>query len=321
MSNMPSHSGLAVREARDAFANRARLRPKDPVVPFEFGVFDALGAPIDEARLRREWPLSKTINPTGEVERPARHVPGTSIYGGIVIGQYGHFLLETLSRCWYWRGATAQRVFFHAERPRLLPWQAEAFEAAGLSPERIALIAQSLTFERLVVPAPGYVISTAFHDSQRAALELRPHRPDPERRLWVSRSNLGSNALGMFTNEAELEDHLASAGWRIFHPQEHSFREQVDAFATASCIAGIEGSALHTIVHIGGFGGELRIIPRTTRRRLNSLNYKLIAETKALRQTVYTGALAQVAGTGAFGRLAIVDLPACLRFVHGPGAR
>nr|WP_272876119.1 glycosyltransferase family 61 protein [Neoroseomonas soli] len=224
-------------------------------------------------------------------------------------------MLESLARCWAWRTRTTEPVVFHCERPELLPWQAEALRAFGLDRSDIVFVTRCIAFERLVVPQPGYVISSFFHTEHMRALAVTPYEPLGGRKLWISRSRLGEGALGTFENERELEALLQERGWTLLHPQELSFTDQIRSFAGAVRLAGIEGSALHSIVHVQDFRGTVGIVPRTPAGRLNSRNYDLIAKTKGLRQHIYPGPIAQVSGPGAFGRLAIGDVPGCVRFL------
>lgn len=69
-------------------------------------------------------------------------------------------------------------------------------------------------------------------------------------KVYISRSRLSSRQR-LFRQEEELESILASMGWHIFHPQEHSLRTQVEIYSQASCIAGCEGSALHVLYCAG----------------------------------------------------------------------
>jgi hypothetical protein len=300
---------------RHAVATRARRRQGDPVIPFEFGVFDSRQAAVDAARLRREWPRSKTINPVGAWEQPTKELRGTSVYGGVIIDQFGHFLLETLARRWFWQADPDTLVAFHCDKAQLLPWQRDILAAYGLPQARLHFITESTAFEHLMVPEPGYVISTRFHPAQVAALELLHHRPAKGSRVWLSRSRLGPGALGTFENEAELEAMLSERGWTVVHPQEMPFAEQIRVLAEAEVIAAIEGSAVHSIVTIAAFAGRLLLVPRTDAKRLNSRNYQMIATAKRVAQHVYTGDLRQVSGPGAFGRLAIESIQDCLNFI------
>ncbi len=52
------------------------------------------------------------------------HVTGKSIYGGIIDLHYGHFLIETLSRAWYFLQNTQDDIYFllmpYANKPKLV---------------------------------------------------------------------------------------------------------------------------------------------------------------------------------------------------------
>lgn len=307
-------NALGVHDLPRALATRARRRPGDPVVPFEFGVFDSQGQVEGFALLRREWPKSKTCNPTGEPVPATVHLTGTYVYGGVLIDQWGHFILETLSRAWFWRDCGAPLVL-HCERPALAPWQSALLDALGRPRGTIHLIDRPTSFDRLLVPQAGYVISSFFHETQALALGLRPWRPVAGRRVWISRSRLGERALGTFANEEQVEEALAGAGWVIAHPQQLDVEAQIRLFAEAEHVAGIEGSALHSLLLVHGFRGRVSIVPRKQGGRLNSRNYALISQVCGFPQWVYPGPIRVLSGNGAFGRLELADHPDCLRFL------
>ena len=73
--------------------------------------------------------------------------------------------------------------------------------------------------------------------------------PEPKKglRVWLSRSRINSDNL-VFTNERELETMLAKRGWMIFHPEEHSMKEQLETFASGEVLMGCIGSAFHTLL-------------------------------------------------------------------------
>lgn len=78
------------------------------------GVIGADG-PCDKAAIWRE---GKDISPAlGTVPQPDDHLPGTHIWGGVFLGHFGHFMVETISRLWAVRGSGAESVIFVPKHP------------------------------------------------------------------------------------------------------------------------------------------------------------------------------------------------------------
>ena len=58
------------------------------------------------------------------------------------------------------------------------------------------------------------------------------------------------------------EERLAAAGWTVVHPERMSVAEQVQVLASAVHVAGIEGSAFHTLLLLRGFSGTVDVLTR-----------------------------------------------------------
>ena len=84
-----------------------------------------------------------------------------------------------------------------------------------------------------------------------------------DRPAYLSKSRLTAG-IHHFTNEAEMEDRLASAGVEIFHPQEMTFTAQVALFGERALIMGGPGSAFHTAIFAAAGGRSLCLSPGST---------------------------------------------------------
>lgn len=234
------------------------------------GVFDGEGTYLPESVLDRrsgevgaEVPrnLYKEDDPTGFPE---------GIYCGVLYFHFGHFLLESIARLWYakshpgvpliWAGAqnwykgpgggspaTDERLpndwVQHSE---LLGWQREMLDILGVD-NPVAIVTRPTHVTALHMPEIGYRYDDQFHP-QHAAFLASYHGPeqDPDSRLWLSRSGIGTAVRDL--NAPAIERRLERAGWDIRFPERQSLREQLDQMARASVIAGEEGSAFHLMM-------------------------------------------------------------------------
>ncbi|MDC7692830.1 glycosyltransferase 61 family protein [Asticcacaulis sp. DXS10W] len=88
---------------------------------------------------------------------------------------------------------------------------------------------------------PGDVFSELRAKLIAAAEKKYGEFPSKKRRLFVSRNSFASRCL---TNEQEIVSYLSLQGFEVFHPEKHSFVEQIEAFKSASVVVGVCSSAL-----------------------------------------------------------------------------
>lgn len=271
------------------------------------GVLAADGRLVRRSLLRRSW--GPFVHPPDrpdpqDVERDDREV----IFGGFLTYHFGHFLLESLSRLWATEAFAGCPIVWGNAKP-FSAWQREIMDLLAVDNEHIFLDGPT-AFARVHVPAPGYVIQKRFADRHRDYLaKVAAAAPIPSARTWLSRTRLGPE-LKRVSGEERLEARLAEAGWRIFHPERHSVREQLGALSSSGVVAGIEGSAFHSVCLIDGIGSELIVL-----RRTGNANYRTIAESKGLRQLDIAGHVVNVGGRGPDRDFVLNDPEVTARFL------
>jgi hypothetical protein len=289
-------------------------------------VLDAEGRPVEAAVLLRGREVIGAL-----AAAPARRLAGRYAYGGTLFEHFGHFLLESLARAWWLRGAPGLPVLWHAQgvhaqgphmqgpraqglhapgvhapsRP-LGPGFAAAFDLLGLPQPAPGLLREAVVVEELVVPAPGARMGLWLAPAQARALGVHPGGAlRPGRRVWLSRSRLAPDR-GSIEGEAALETLLAAAGWEIVAPETLALRAQLDALAGAEEIAGFMGSAFHLLLLLDVVPGRVRLLDRGLPPR-DRATYRAIAEGKGFRQEEVTVALETIEGRGARARLRLRD--------------
>jgi hypothetical protein len=270
-------------------------------IPYRVGGFDSGRAVIRETGLWRHYGAAAAP----EWAEPAARLPGTHVYGGILLDSFGHFLLESLARLWAIGETGDAPVLWHFVQPRRRPWQSEILGIAGLHTRAAVPIDRPLGVETLLVPDPGFVIGTLFHPRQAKALDLVPApAPRAGRRVWLSRSALPPHHVRV-EGEAVAEEALRARGWRVVHPERLTVRDQLAAIAEAEVVAGFQGSALHSLILLSGFAGEVRIVRRREAGIGLHPNYGLIARGKGFRQRVLAVPLRALDDGGSSPRLAL----------------
>ena len=261
-------------------------------LPFRIGAYGADGAALLDVAHRRGAFVSE-LAPAAPAEEDW---PGEAVYAGVLWNHFGHFLLESLARAWA-LAALPGPILWHAKGQQgcLSAWQVAILERLGLAEREHRIIERPLRVARLAVPDMGFVARRFLHPRQAAALAVHPFRtPEPGRRVWLSRLLLPA-ALAHVEGEAEIEASLAARGWTILRPETLSIPEQLAALEAAAVIAGIEGSAFHSLVL--GRGVRARIVIFDRGRRINP-NFELVADAKGLDQRAVSLQLDHLRGEG-----------------------
>lgn len=186
-------------------------------------------------------------------------LPGRYLYLGWYFNHYGHFLLESLARCWaLTEPATDQckkyLFHFHARNGFTVKKYLEMLGLLGISGEQVVFITEDLLVEELIVPSQQAVLSRKIADCMLKLYRQLGGKADQMRlrkdypaRIYVSRRLLPGRARKA-VNEWIPETGFAANGYEIIHPQFLSIPEQINYFAHAESIAGLDGSALHTVL-------------------------------------------------------------------------
>ncbi|RAH95321.1 hypothetical protein DLJ53_34435 [Acuticoccus sediminis] len=84
-----------------------------------------------------------------------------------------------------------------------------------------------------------------------------------------------------FSSLIDIENVLSKQGWEIFYPEKHSVKKQLEVLASASRIAGLIGSAFHSLVLIKDVNADITIFtPKTPQIGV----YKTIANVRGFSQ-------------------------------------
>ena len=241
--------------------------------------------PIPEGLLTRKLKPNGPVKPLLEpywMEAEQR-IDEAFLFGGYLLPHYGHFLLETLTYLWMTQRIPDVRVLFlHCVGDEhLSQWMSDILSVLDFRNE-IMLLCRPTTVSTLFLGDPGYRIRFTFRQHHVDFLAARSSPLTDGRRVWLSRQ--GAPAHSGFANEVELEQLLERSGWIIYRPEAHSVEEQLEMLGRAEHIAGIEGSAFHTLVLLKGLRARLSIIPR--RRRINE-NFETIAAAKQFNQEIF----------------------------------
>ena len=240
------------------------------------GLYDSRGSRIDAGHWRTlsedapELFRRKLHSRTPETVNLPDHIAEFDqrvVFGGMLIPQYGHFLIDTMARLWAADLEPDLPILFlkHPEDWVESPdYVRTIFEALGLS-SRIVTVEEPTLFREVVCPAP-----TFEYRSKVFSIADRPHRLVAERLVkraphrwtrpvYLSRSGLQSDQR-KFAAELELEEEVQRRGVEIARPEALELEEQIALFEQAPLIMGTVGSAFHTALFSRSSGNSLGIL-------------------------------------------------------------
>ena len=225
---------LALSEPRDLFVSRASARA---VTADQRVALDTLSTKRD------------LVSPGPEAEVVRVHDEEV-VWGGPLAPHYGHFLLESVARLWpLLPGGPLEGLPVVFTKPRELPFVEEWLTAFGV--RTVELPAQgAVRFKRMLVPEPawrmGSWVAPEIRDIHLHARRGMAVSPAPRREvLWLSRTKLPQRRRAF--DEALLE-WLLSEHVSVIHLETMSLAEQAAALESSGAVAGVIGSAFHTLL-------------------------------------------------------------------------
>lgn len=239
----------------------------------EYGTVFSDGRRIPEAAIYRWDKIFKGWRDS-EPESTSR-LPGRHLWGGTLFYHFGHFLTESLSRLWAVEKCNVDSIIFTPKGMRgKRPEHLSEFQEAILNKLGVHIPVRTLyepvEVEELFVPGQGFGLGTISRGTPefrnfagKMASEFVNTEPSGATKLYLSRSKL-SKKNGSVLAEAALEAALVDEGFRIFHPQEHTIAEQLQAFRAARKILGPDGSAFHLAGFVALPEQEFIVIKRRT---------------------------------------------------------
>jgi capsular polysaccharide biosynthesis protein len=239
-------------------------------------VYDDTGKLIRHSERQYDHRADDYYNPS-HLSAPsgARKLRGQALFGGILFRQFGHVLIETLSRLWVLTelNGRADAIVFQAlgaadKQALKAPVIRFIFEALDLDIESCQVVKEPLICEELLVPASTLVVAGFAHprfiDIYDRVVTATGIRPSGMRRVYLSRRKLAPHKRHA-TNETEIEALVSTRGFEIIHPEEVPFANQVGLMQGAEVIAGCDGwHSIWPCLH----DRELRSLPSASARRL-----------------------------------------------------
>lgn len=258
----------AIRFLKDAYV--IPTMPSETPSRFSLsGVLDSDGNLVEQSI---SWTTSTArVNQTPVKPAEAKRLHGRYIFGGVLYGHFGHFIIESLARIWALdaEGVEADGILF---TPKMVTFPESAIQklqhlGSFLGMRLPILVAREpLQVDELYVPAQGIGMNDLIEGSDAFRSFINTHagasiEPMGEEKLYISRSLLPRDR-GSVLGEYKLEEYLREEGYDIFHPQRAKAEEQIARYKAARDIISVDCSPVHMLAYVGNANQNAAVILR-----------------------------------------------------------
>ncbi|MCP1659292.1 glycosyltransferase family 61 protein [Neisseria perflava] len=207
------------------------------------------------------------------------------IFGGIAFSQFGHFLIETLSRMWW----VAQNKVFDK---KIVFLKNKLFDHShfiaflvmmGIPQENIIFLEKTTRFRKIYVPDQAVCFHSFFNQEYAYPYNLIREnvKPASDKKIYLSRTQFsrGNTDKKDCINEEYFENFYRELGYRIIYPEQLSLQEQVSIISGAEEIVCTVG----TLSHMALFANEqTRLVILLRSRSSLTIPQLMINEVKKL---------------------------------------
>lgn len=224
----------------------------------------------------------RMTRPVHALPEPRHVLKGRHVWGGLYYGHFGHFMTETMSRCWAFDAPDAESVVFvpkHGDLQEFQKYQSEFWEMLNLK-QRVTIAREPILVEELLVPGQGFGLGAIsrgtpeFRATMRNMAERLPR--DPEKKIYISRTKF--NGRGGVVAEVAIERSLRENGYEIVHPEKLALSDQLRLYKSATHILGVDSSAFHIVGMVADASKKIGFILR----RSNGAHESIMAQISAM---------------------------------------
>ena len=198
------------------------------------------------------------------------------LFGGILFNNFGHFLLESLSRLWAYDFVREIDPYILFYTPYGYPdyldknnYINQVLTGFGIPLKRIVFINQLVKIDKVLIPIQKYghgyltnpdAIFLNFIRSFRFKHDT-PKGFENADKIYVSRSKMPIDS-GKPIAENLFEEYLLSNGYKVFYPEKFSLYQQLTVYHNAKKIIFCDGGAIHTCILLADLQADIAIIVR-----------------------------------------------------------
>ncbi|MGP9547034.1 glycosyltransferase family 61 protein [Psychrobacter sp. AOP7-D1-21] len=170
------------------------------------------------------------------------------VFAGIAFAQFGHFLLESISRLWWIvkNKEFNKKVVFLKNKEFNAPFL-ELLELIGLTKDNIVFLDKPTKFRNVIVPDQSLCFFNYYHEDFLLPYNEIMNKivPYQQEKIYLSRTQFSKKDV---INEEYFEDFYREMGYKIIYPEKLTIKEQISYISGASEIVSTVGSISHLAI-------------------------------------------------------------------------
>ena len=175
-------------------------------------------------------------------------------------GHFGHVTSEVVSRLWGWHIAKREfpnlKALVSASKDGVIAdWEYAIFKAAGINVDDIVVTDEPIRVERLIAATPMLSQPIGFHPEISNIWNAISDAIGGTRNIYLPEKIFVGRKPGEFArvcrNGDRVEATFVEKGYVVVHPEDLSFRDQVELFRNAKSVAGYGGSGMFNLMFAG----------------------------------------------------------------------
>lgn len=179
----------------------------------------------------------------------------TVIFGGVLIDHFGHTLVDSLTRMWYFaKNPDTPHKFAFLMMTNHEKFYKDFFELAGLTEDRYEIITEATQFKKVIVPDQALFCLTRnvhpdwllFFDKIKENVRRQCDEPSFDK-VYLTRTQLPAEKI-FEANEAFFENFYRTRGYTIVAPEKLSLAEQINIIMHAASVVTTMGTLSHMMV-------------------------------------------------------------------------
>ncbi len=174
------------------------------------------------------------------------------IFGGSLIGHFGHFMLECWSRLYFvikFSELPLKVLFLTTSHGGYQSWFDDFFRLMGIDKERIVYVDKPIQCRSIIVPEQSAYTPVSFAKEFLIPYQtIKAHVvPNNHKKLYLTRTEFeADDSIGVHCyNEKYFEDFFVARGFEAISPEKFSVDEQISLIMGADEIAATIGTLTH----------------------------------------------------------------------------
>lgn len=181
-------------------------------------------------------------------------ISGRTIYLGPFMAHYGHFITESVSRCWLIDHDHFDNIVYHPfifgnTRANIHDFHRVVWSAFNIDEKKIKIVRHPAVFDEIWVPEQLWRINLAPSPVMRRVYDHLSGSSQPafdgDRNLFLTVLDKSRSRL---RNISDLELLLSKLGFAAVFLDETSMPEQLNLFKNARVVVALSGSSMHNVV-------------------------------------------------------------------------